>query len=200
MANRYVAAAPEFIPVPLSALKAHLKIQSDAQDAVLTDALNDAVDLIERYTARYLAQREVIAHVDELELGGSTMASPYAWLKRAPVLDDAVSTVVVDGTSLPPTDWRLKISGEQAHVHLLQGVTSVAGALPYPLKITFKAGYKTAQDVPAGLRRAVLELATHLYTNPGDCGGCEGGGSSASEIPASIRAKLSLYTIRRVFA
>jgi uncharacterized phiE125 gp8 family phage protein len=194
MANRYVVGAPEFVPVPLSALKALLKIQNSAQDDALAAALADAADLIERYTARYLAQREVVAHVDVMELGDATMGSPFAWLKRAPVFDDAVSAVVFDNVAVPGTDWRLKISGEQAQVHLLRGVPTMGSSeVPYPMKVTFKAGYKAEADIPGGLRRAVLELAAHLHANPGDCGSC-------GDIPKPIKAKLSMYTIRRVFA
>lgn len=208
MTDRYEVSAPTEPAVSLDTVKLFLKIDVGdiSRDDELTLLTADAVDMVERYTNRYLSPREVLGKFDSIGRGDCAMPYDYVWLRRAPIEDGAVTLVQLIGptstTTILPADYRLKPFDEQGRLYLIRGIGAPDQFEPYPLRVTFTAGYEDEQSIPPALLQGLLELIAYFDANRGDCGGCgeTGGGCNALGIPQSIQAKLALFRILRVFA
>lgn len=210
MTDRYEVSAAVSLPVSLNTVKLFLKIDiSDtSRDDELTLLVADAADMVERYTNRLLSSRTVLGKFDSISPGDCAMPYDYLWLRRAPIFDGAVTSLQFIGstgtTSILPADYRLKPFDEQGRLYLIRGFSNLTPDQfePYPLRVTFTAGYPDEAAIPPALKQGLLELIAFLDANRGDCGGCGevSGGCNALGIPQAINAKLALFRILRVFA
>lgn len=208
MTDRYEVSAPAGLAVSLNTVKLFLKIDvSDtSRDAELTLLTADAIDMVERYTNRLLSPRTVLGKFDSFTPGDCAMPYDYLWLRRAPINDGAVTLVQLIGNDGPetvaPADYRLKPFDEQGRLYLIRGIGVPDSFEPYPMRVTFTAGYANEAAIPPALKQGLLELIAYFDANRGDCGGCgeTGGGCNALGIPQSIQAKLAMFRILRVFA
>lgn len=208
MTDRYEASAPGGLAVALTTVKLWLKIDASdtSRDPELTLMIADATDLVERYTNRYLSPRTVVGKFDSIGKCDPAFPYDYVWLRRAPINDGAVSLVQLIGPASTSTivsaDYRLKPLDEQARLYLIRGLGAPDPFEPYPLRVTFTAGYANEAAIPSALKQGLLELVAFLDANRGDCGGCGevGGGCNALGIPEAIKSKLALFRILRVFA
>ncbi len=208
MTDRYEVSAPVGLAVSLATVKLFLKIDvSDiSRDAELTLLIADATDMVERYTNRLLSPRTVLGKFDSFSPGDCAMPYDYLWLRRAPIFDAAVTLVQLIGTSgavtILPADYRLKPFDEQGRLYMIAGIGSPDPFEPYPMRVTFTAGYANEAAIPPALKQGLLELIAFFDANRGDCGGCgdTAGGCNALGLPQSIQAKLALFRILRVFA
>lgn len=210
MTDRYEVSAPAGLPISLDTVKLFLKIDTSdtSRDDELTLLVADAADMIERYTNRLLSPRTVLGKFDSYDAGDCAMPYDYLLLRRAPIFDDAVTSLQFIGSSgtvaILPADYRLKPFDEQGRLYLIRGVSNLTPDQfePYPLRVTFTAGYPDEAAIPPALKQGLLELVAFFDNNRGDCGGCgeAGGGCNALGIPQSIQAKLALFRILRVFA
>jgi len=208
MTDRYEASAPTVLAVSLDTVKLFLKIDVGdiTRDDELALLIADATDMVERYTNRYLSPRTVVGKFDSIGRGDCTMPYDYLWLRRAPINDGAVTLVQLMGVSGAETiisaDYRLKPFDDQARLYLIRGIGAPDPFEPYPLRVTFTAGYADENAIPPALKQGLLELIAFLDANRGDCGGCGevAGGCNALGIPQAINAKLALFRILRVFA
>ena len=208
MTDRYEASAPAGLAVSLDTVKLFLKIDVGdiERDDELTLLIADATDMVERYTNRYLSPRTVAGKFDSITPGDCAMPYDYVWLRRSPINDSAVTLVQLIGPTatetITSTDYRLKPFDDQAHLYLIRGIGSADPFEPYPLRVTFTAGYADEAAIPPALKQGLLELIAFFDNNRGDCGGCgeSAGGCNVLGIPQGIQAKLALFRILRVFA
>lgn len=210
MTDRYEVSAPAGLPISLDTVKLFLKIDTSdtSRDDELTLLVADAADMIERYTNRLLSPRTVLGKFDSYDAGDCAMPYDYLLLRRAPIFDDAVTSLQFIGSSgtvaILPADYRLKPFDEQGRLYLIRGVSNLTPDQfePYPLRVTFTAGYPNEGAIPPALKQGLLELIAFFDANRGDCGGCgeASGGCNALGLPQSIQAKLALFRILRVFA
>ena len=208
MTDRYEVSAPAGMAVSLATVKVFLKIDAGdtSRDAELTLLIEDATNMVEMYTNRYLSPRTVLGKFDSYRDCDAAFPFDYVWLRRAPINDGAVSLVqfiTPTGTqTISSDDYRLKPFDEQARFYLLDGIGNPDPFEPYPLRVTFTAGYANEAAIPPALKHALLELIAFFDNNRGDCGGCgdSSGGCNALGIPESIKAKLAFFRILRVFA
>lgn len=208
MTDRYEVSAPAGLAISLATVKLFLKIDASdtSRDAELTLLINDAVDMVERYTNRLLSSRTVLGKFDSFTPGDCAMPYDYLWLRRAPISDAAVTLVQLIGQSgtetILPADYRLKPFDEQGRLYLIRGMGAPDQYEPYPMRVTFTAGYANEAAIPPALKQGLLELIAFFDANRGDCGGCgeTSGGCNALGLPQSIQAKLALFRILRVFA
>ncbi len=208
MTDRYEVSAPTGLAVSLDTVKLFLKIDVGdiSRDDELTLLIADATDMVERYTNRLLSPRTVLGKFDSFTPGDCAMPYDYLWLRRAPIYDTAVTLVQLIGTSgtetITATDYRLKPFDEQGRLYLIRGIGSPDPFEPYPMRVTFTAGYPDEASIPPALLQGLLELIAFFDANRGDCGGCgeASGGCNALGLPQSIQAKLALFRILRVFA
>ncbi len=208
MTDRYEVSAPTGLAVSLDTVKLFLKIDVGdiSRDDELTLLISDATDMVERYTNRLLSPRTVLGKFDSFTPGDCAMPYDYLWLRRAPIFDAAVTLVQLIGVSgtetITVTDYRLKPFDEQGRLYLIRGMGAPDQYEPYPMRVTFTAGYPNEAAIPPALKQGLLELIAFFDANRGDCGGCgeTSGGCNALGLPQSIQAKLALFRILRVFA
>jgi len=162
--------------VTVSDLRAHLRVDTTDEDALISAYGIAATAAVERFTQRLLVRRSCVLRLCDLPDGQTPVA-----LSGGVV--GAITSVVIDGVTLagctalgsspaqliPPSDW-----------------PTVAGE-GYPVVITYTAGFVT---VPADLLAAVMLITGDLYeqrTSSSD--------AAMSEVPYSARALMAPHRI-----
>jgi uncharacterized phiE125 gp8 family phage protein len=158
---------PAAEPVTLAEAKAHLKLDTDDDDALVTSLIAAARARTEWHTGRALVTQSWVYNLDVWPHGGLvevplpplasvTSVTVYAEDDSATVLD--ASHYRVDTASAP---GRLALKNALSPpVVTLRGIDGVA--------IRFTAGYGGAADVPESIRQAILVTVADLYANRGD--------------------------------
>ncbi|HEY4941639.1 MAG TPA: head-tail connector protein [Rhizomicrobium sp.] len=175
---------PSLEPVTLAEAKAHLKIDTSDDDALIATLIAAARARAEWHTGRALITqgwtlwldtwRQVIS-IPLPPLQTVASVTTYARDDSAHVLDAA--TYLVDAAAN-----RLALKQSCAPPTDLRRLNAVA--------IAFTAGYgSAAADVPAPLREAVLELVAFLYENRGD---------APAELPQGCLALLAPYRVLKL--
>lgn len=154
--------APETAPVDLTAIKAHCRVTSHEQDAVLTGYVDAAVEWVEQYTGRAL-----LTQTWQMSLPGFPCR---VWLPFAAPLG-AVSAITYYDTAnvlqtLSASVYTAPAFAEPAYVMKVdtQSWPSVASR-DDAVRIEWTAGWSSAEAVPPALRQAVQLLAGHWYEN-----------------------------------
>lgn len=157
-------AGPALEPVSLDEVKAHLRVDHDDEDDLLTAAIVAARSHVESATRRVLVAQSWRLHLDRwprrrmLRLPIAPLISVDEIRVRnggGPAVVD-VEDYVVDTASVP---GRLFLSGD---------VPSPATRTPGAIEIDITAGYgELAADVPSPLRHAIRMLVAHWYEQRG---------------------------------
>jgi len=172
--------SPAAEPVTLDEAKAHLKVDTTDDDALITSLISAARARAEWHTGRAFVTQSWTLWLDALPCDGiievplpplQSVASitAYALDDSATVLDAA--TWQVDTASSPA---RLMLKPNASPPVNLRALNAIA--------IAFTAGYGDADDVPAPVKQAVLVIVAWLYANRGDI---------ASETPQEALALLA---------
>lgn len=182
-------AAPASEPVTLADLKAHLRIDGDHEDTVLT-----TLGVVARATVERLSGRALIAQTwrwtfDRLPTGGCVV------LPIAPVIAvPSVRVAAADGTmvTVPGADMVLDLVGEPARL-AFKGVPPHPGVPIAGIEVEILAGYGPDADaVPAQLVHAVRLLTAHWYAMRGD--------AAASTVPEDVAALIAGHRRPRLVA
>jgi uncharacterized phiE125 gp8 family phage protein len=140
---------------PLAEVRTYLRIETDAEDAMLAGLLQAATSLVEAWVGRLLLRRIV-----------SEVATPAAGLVRlsaSPV--GAVLRVARGGGGaeevvLEPADWERTATGDG------RAAIALRAAVSGPVRVTYEAGLAADWNgLPEGLRLGVLRTAAHLHAN-----------------------------------
>lgn len=146
--------------VPVSLCKSILRVDFDADDAVLSFYLDAAQAFIERHTRRYLSPKSLIKHLrsfpsDEVMLP----FPPFNSLTSITYRDENGTT-----QSLTSSNYILETSGAITRVRFYGDLPDLDEDEPR-VSITWSAGY-AAGAVPKDLQLAVIRLAGTYYMNP----------------------------------
>lgn len=163
--GRVLVEAPESEPVSLDEAKNHSRVDSDltADDSLIEDTLiPSAREYLERQTRRQLVTATWKLYLDnfpewEIEL-------PLPPLQSV----DEVKYVDLDGVmqTLDEDAYEVDVSSCPGRLAPAYGeVWPASREKMGAVEITFTAGYGEPADVPASLRRAILELVAHAYRN-----------------------------------
>ena len=174
---------PAAEPVTLVEAKAHLKVDTTDDDALIASLITAARARAEWHTGRAFVTQSWTLWLDAWPPGGVveiplpplqsvTQVQTFALDDSASVLDP--SLYQVDAASAPA---RLALKGIFALANL-RAVNAV--------KIAFTAGYGDASAVPAPVKQAILQIAADLYTHRGD---------EAEIVSSAAAALLSPYRI-----
>jgi uncharacterized phiE125 gp8 family phage protein len=158
---------PAAEPVTLLEVKAHLKVDTADDDALITSLITAARARAEWHTGRALVAQSWTLWLDAWPVDGVveiplppliaiTQVTAYADDDSADVLDAA--TYRVDIFSAP---GRLKLKNALSPpVATLRSIDAV--------EIAFTAGYGAASAVPQAIKQAILCTVADLYSNRGD--------------------------------
>lgn len=164
-----VATAPAAEPVSLEAVKAHLRIDSDAEDALLTGLIAAARQHVEGETRRALIERTYDLVLDGFPRHGAPIEIPRPPLRSV----TSVQYVDLSGTTQTWSSDEYTVdapSGDDAdfgrivpdYLQRYPDTQRVPGAVT----VRFVAGYGATEDsIPAGLRQGLLMALGHLYAN-----------------------------------
>ncbi|RXF75455.1 head-tail connector protein [Hansschlegelia zhihuaiae] len=144
--------APAAEPVSLAEAKAFLRLEHDAEDALVTELVSAARARVENLTRRVLVAQRWRLDAAIPDDGGAIA------LKPRPVREvEIVRLVRSDGTreTLDEDDWRFDWAGER--------LTVLKPAAARRAEIDLAVGYGDPDQVPESLRLAVKRLAADAF-------------------------------------
>ena len=189
-ANR-IETAPTVEPVTAAELRSHLRIEGTSEDSALLDLIAEAREWLEaQHGVAFLDQRWKVTfdnwpggredwwdgmrdgHIGHIGRSGGGAAIelprwPLTGITSVTTYDQDSDSTVVDVSATFDTDTRSK----RGRLSLRSGSTWPSATRPVnAIEIIYTTGFgAAASDVPAPLKRAIRELAAHLYTHRGDC-------------------------------
>lgn len=191
---------PAAEPLTLAEAKAHLRLETTADDALVASLITAARQWVERVTGRALIHQTWQLWLDAPP-GSEDSSSSVAVveLPRAPLV--SVSAI----SSYDETDAATTWDSAQYVVDAAREPGRVAPRngffWPVParalrgLRIEYVAGFgATASSVPEPLRLALRQLVTHWYENRGDAAGSD----APPSIPTIVTALVNPWRLRRV--
>ena len=157
-----LVSAPAIEPVSLAEAKAHLRLEDDAEDALVEAAITAARLYVERATRRALIAQGWRVFLD------AWPASRIVDIPIAPLIAvDAVTVYDEDGEATV-----MEAEAYQVDAVSVPGRLRLIGTAPAPgqalngIAIDVTAGHgEAAEDVPAPLRQAILQLIAHWHEN-----------------------------------
>ena len=183
-------APPVNSPVSLADLKAHLRITSDDEDALIGACLDAAVAVLD---AQGWLGRGIITQTWSESFPSQT----FAGLRLPLTLRQAVDLVAVDyrdadgvAQSATLADFTLYDGAENPFV--LSDAWPTVGVFPDALTVTYRVGFgENAADVPAPICQAIKLLAAHYFEirEPVVIG------AVVSSVPLSVDALCNAYRV-----
>jgi uncharacterized phiE125 gp8 family phage protein len=179
---------PLIEPVLLEDARAHLRIDTDDDDALLTAAIAAARVHVETLTRRCLIEQGWRVYLDQwprrriVSLGPAPLIS----VESVTVYDAAGTPTVVD-----EDDYEVDTASVPGRI-LLSAAVPIATRQVNGIEIEVTAGYGASSiDVPGPLRQAIMMLVAHWYEHRGVVGH-----DRAGEIPpAGFDALIAPYRI-----
>lgn len=190
-----ITSQPATEPITLAEVKSALRVTSSDEDTLITQFITDARIYAENYTGRKFINQTLVGYADGFQgqkdnwwagfrEGSETQMiyginGGYITFDWSPVDSiTQIETVDIDNTATVyassnyyldnfDQDERNKVMLNDNNIDINTSLRSRNA-----IKITYIAGYgANASDVPANIRRALIMMAVHLYTNRGDCDG-----------------------------
>lgn len=157
--------SPVAEPLSLAEIKAHLRIETDAEDGLLASYLIAAREAVERYLRRALIAQG-------WQLGLDCWPEGPVRFPRPPLIAvEAVRVVDAQGTAslVDPAKYHVENRAEPGFLLPADGT-----GLPRPgrrhggIEIDFTAGFgESWNDVPAPIRQALMMMIGELYEHRG---------------------------------
>lgn len=183
---------PAAEPLTLEEVKAHLRIDGDDEDAVLSSLITTSRLHVEAALGLALIWQNWRWQADCWPPGGvvDLMTRPLQSVDAIRVSDLEGGTV-----SVGPEDYWLANGGQSARIMPKSGRWPEPGPRIGGINIEFTAGYgATAADVPEPIRHALKLLVAHWYEvrSPVNIG------SIATRVPDTVSDLLMPYRIQRL--
>ena len=157
---------PAVEPVTLAEAKAHLKVDTTDDDALITSLITAARTRAEWLTHRALITQSWIFWRDLWPADGFELPlPPLQSLASITAYDLNDAATVLDASS-----YRLDAAGVPARIGWRPAVVPPPSLRAFnTLAVAFTAGYGNAgSDVPEPIRRALLAIVADLYSHRGD--------------------------------
>ena len=189
--SRVLTVAPATEPVSLDEVKAHLRLDTDEDDALLGVMATAARQLIEQITGRALIAQAWLTTLDAWpERGVDLLPLPLMSVSGVSAYRADGVTIEIDAASYYTT------GGAMPRVIAPAGI--IPGRASGGIAITHTAGYgATGDSVPAALKMAILQITAAMYERRGDDIG-DDQTDTISRIPAGARALINPYRILRI--
>jgi uncharacterized phiE125 gp8 family phage protein len=138
-------------PAALHELKSWLRIDTNAEDALLFAQIRAAVDM----AGRFMGQPMLATDCAE------EMPATTGWNRLGVGGVLSITNALVDGAPLPPAAWEMDID---RHGVGWVRVSATAPVTANRVRILYRAGLAVNWDaVPEALRQGVIRYAAHLY-------------------------------------
>jgi uncharacterized phiE125 gp8 family phage protein len=154
---------PAAEPVTLADAKAHLKLDTSDEDALVSTLVTAARARAEWHTGRaFVTQRwclrlDAWPHGDAVEIP----LPPLVGVEQVATTDASGIRTVLDATA-----YRVDSASEPGRVIFAHRPPSLRAR--DCVEISFTAGYGDASTVPAPVKEAILEIVADLHTHRGD--------------------------------
>ena len=161
-------AAPTLEPVALADAKAHLRLDTDDDDALIAAAIAAARVHVEVATRRVLIEQGWRVSLDAWPRKRilTIPVAPLIAVDAVTVYDAAGDPVVV-----PADDYEVDAVSVPGRLVLASPVPAPAGRAVNGIEIDVTAGYgPSSVEVPAPLRQAIMMLVAHWYEHRGAVG------------------------------
>lgn len=157
---------PAIEPLALADAKAHLKVDTSDDDALITALIAAARIRAEWFTRRAFVTQSWVQWFDRWPCRPFELGLP-------PLQDLTSITVYAEDdtpTVLNPALYRVDMAAAPARIAWKNTVVPPTNLRSFnPLAVAFTAGYgDAATDVPEPLRRALLMIVADLYAHRGD--------------------------------
>ena len=160
--------APALEPVTLADAKAHLRLDTDDDNQLLTAAIVAARVHVEALTRRLLIEQSWRVYLDQWPRKRIVRLTP------APLISVDVVTVYDaegDPTVVSEDDYEVDTVAVPGRLVLSGTAPVVVGKAVNGIEIDVTAGYgPSSVDVPAPLRQAIMMLVAHWYEHRGAVG------------------------------
>ncbi|MEM6798007.1 MAG: head-tail connector protein [Planctomycetota bacterium] len=145
--------------VDLLRLKAHLRVDIDVEDALITEYAIAAIDYLERATNRIIAPSTIRYTVPQFPSGAEALQLPIG-----PARSITSITYEDDGDtqSINPDHYMLNRGTPSGRIIPTTPWPDV-GSPDAQIAITYTAGYATQGDCPPLLMQGIFLLAGHYY-------------------------------------
>lgn len=210
-----VSGAPGEQPVTLDEVKAHLRVLSDDENALLTGYIAAATLAVEKYLTRKLITQTIVAFMDEFPAvgggawwGGTRQGTPLStgMTSDVSILLDLLPVQSVteirtfndadDETVFSDALYRVDVNDPdlKARISLVTGGVWPSDLRPTKaIKITYVVGYGLAAAVPEDIKIAIKELVGNWYENR-EAVTCD----TLKEVPLQYRFLIDQYKQMRL--
>ena len=172
----------------LSEVKLHLKIDSSADDALITNLISAATESCQEYTNRYFTTTVVEQYSDTFAGVKQLYKSPVISITHIKYYDSNNSlqtwdtaNYIVDNVSEPA---RIGLEVQKAYPEIADRMNAVV--------VKYSVGYGTAADVPQVIKSAILLTIGNLYENRQSVIT----GRTATELPLSSQYLLNQFKVQ----
>lgn len=158
---------PAVEPVALSDMKAHLRVDDDAEDDLIEGLIKAARLMVEAASRRLLIAQTWRVHVDCWPEDGTLLLplSPLIAVESITVADSSGT-----GIAIPPERIDADALSDPPRIVVID--PPIPGRARNGIAVTVRAGYGAApEDVPATLRLAIKIMAARWFENRGDVAG-----------------------------
>lgn len=153
--------------VSVADFKLYARIDTSADDALISDLLATAESHVEDYTGRTLRTITARGHFDSLGITGENW--PFVELQRSPFRSVQSVTVWTGSALQPVTNTTVKQRPGYARVLFSSSqYVDWISRTDWEIQVEFTAGFGVA-NVPQVYRTAIKALALNMYGNRGDC-------------------------------
>ena len=169
--------------------KAHLKVDTTADDTLIDNLITAATESCQIYTNRYFIQTVVTQQCDHWHDIATLYKSPVSSVTHIKYYDTdntqqtwAASNYIVDTSSKPA---RIGLAPDKSFPDIAERLNAI--------EVRYTVGYGSgSEDVPQGIRQAVLLTIGNWYANRESVIT----GRTATELPLSSQYLLDQYKIQ----
>jgi uncharacterized phiE125 gp8 family phage protein len=159
-ANR-LHTAPTGLALELQAVKEHLRVDHNTEDALIEALIGTATDWVETFTSRALLTQTWDALYDRIPATGVLLLpkSPVASVTHVKYIDTNGTQ-----TTWSAAEYQTDIASEPARIAPAYGYTwQSARPQMHPWEVRYVCGYGAQGDIPMGIRQAMLLIIGHWF-------------------------------------
>ena len=188
MRNFTIITPASLTPVSLTEVKAHLKVDTTADDTLITNLIVAATQSCEIYTNRFFIETEIKQYSDSWKETSTLYKSVVESISLVQYYDS-------DNTlrTLDPADYYLDKISKPARFRSAfnKSFPNIASRIN-AIEITYKVGERFPADVEDGVKQAILLTIGNWYANRESVIT----GRTATELPLSSQYLLDQYKIQ----